>query len=93
MTVNEILVLQKAVRERVNELKGLRNQVSTKERFFGMREETKIIEPQYNVKEVDKKITELEMFLFKADAAIKQSNAVTQVNVEANIDKLLEPLQ
>jgi ribosomal protein L29 len=93
MTINELLVLQKAVRERKNELSSLRSQLSTKERFFSMNTENKVVEPQYDVKAVDKKIVELELFLFKADAAVKQANATTQINIEANVDVLLAPLQ
>ena len=93
MTINELLVLQKAVRERKNELSSLRSQLSTKERYFNIGNENKVVEPQYDVKAVDKKIVELELFLFKADAAVKQSNASTQVNVQADVDVLLAPLQ
>ena len=93
MTVNQILVLMKEVRIRVNDLRELRSQVSTKTTsYFGERE-TKEVEPQYDVKALDKKITELETWLFKADAAIKQSNAATQVDVEANVDELLKPIE
>jgi hypothetical protein len=58
-----------------------------------MSNENKVVEPQYDVKAVDKKIVELELFLFKADAAVKQANATTQINIEANVDMLLAPLQ
>ncbi len=92
MTINEILVLSKTVRERVNGLKGLRSQVSQKESFLYGANEKKVVDPQYDVKIVDKKITELEMWLFKADSSIKQSNAKTQVDIEADVDKLLAPL-
>ncbi len=92
-TVNELLVLMKAIRERLNGLRAMRLQVSTKERFFLNREENKVIEPEYNVKALDKKISELELWLFKADSAIKQSNAKTKVDIEIDVDKLLEPLQ
>jgi len=93
VTINELLVLQKAVRERKNELSSLRSQLSTKERFFSLGNENKVIEPQYDVKVVDKKITELEIWLFKADAAVKQVNATTSVNIVADVDVLLAPLQ
>lgn len=93
MTINELLVLNKAVRERKNDLSSLRSQLSTKERFFNLGNENKVVEPQYDVKAVDKKITELEIFLFKADAAVKQANATTQVNIVADVDTLLAPLQ
>jgi len=91
MTVNKLLVLEKAIRERLNELRTLRNEVSKKEHWMTDRE--KVVEPLYDVKKVDKKITELEQFLFNADAEIKGSNAVTKVTIEADISLLLAPLE
>lgn len=91
-TVNELLSLQKIVRERVNELKTLRNSVSTKDIWYRAGETDKTSEPQYDVKAVDKKVAELELFLYKADAAIKQSNAITKIEIVADVDKLLESL-
>ena len=82
----------KAVRERLNGLKTLRNQVSTRDSYLYGREEKKVVEPQYNVKDVDKKITELETFIFMADAKIKQANAITNIDIEANVGTLLAPL-
>jgi len=90
MTINELLSLMKIVKARIGALSSLRQEVSKKD-IWAMEKE-KIIEPQYDVKSVDKKITELETFLFKADAAIKQSNAITHVNIIVDVDKLLEPL-
>lgn len=91
MTINELLSLTKVVRERLNGLKALRNQVSTKD--IWMRDQEKVVEPQYDIKEVDKKIAELEKFLFTVDSKIKQVNATTKVEIEVDVDKLLEPLQ
>ena len=94
MTINEVLALTKAIRERVGGLKNLRSQVSTKESWsYGSSDKEKTIEPQYEVKVVDKKIVELETWLFKADAAVKQANAATQVTLEANVDSLLSALE
>ena len=93
MTINTLLVLIKTIRERVNGLKSLRSQVSVKESYLYGKEEKKVIEPQYDVKKVDQKISELETWIFKADSCIKQSNASTEVKLETNVDKLLEPLQ
>jgi len=93
VTINKAMVLMKAVRERVNQLRALRGQVSTREyTYFGSDKKTDT-EPQYDVKAVDKKITELELFLFKADAKIKQSNAVTKIEIDADVDSLLSPLE
>ena len=50
-------------------------------------------ELQYDPQVVDTKITELELFLFKLDAAIKRANAKTEIGIEADVDKLLEPIK
>ena len=83
-TINEALALQKAVVGRLQELRGLRNQVSVKETW--LMESRKQTEPQYDVKAVDKKITTLEMWLFKTDAAIKQSNAFTTIDLTGEVE-------
>jgi len=46
----------------------------------------------YDVRVVDSKISELEKFLFFADAKVKQANAITEVDIEADVDVLLAPL-
>ena len=95
MTVNETMALQKAVRERLGELKRLRDEVAVKRTTTWMdrdNDKKEDIEPQYDVKAVDKKITELELFLFQADSRVKQSNALTKIEIEASVEKLLAPL-
>ena len=92
MTVNEVLVLIRAVRDRVSGLEKLRSQVAVKERWYSAAEVNKQNEPQYDVKDVDAKIAKLQTWLFRADSAVKQANATTQVSVEANVEDLLAPL-
>ena len=92
MTINELLSLIKIVRERVNELKGLRTSVSVKDRW--MREDSKVSEPQYDVKFVDAKIVKLQNFLYQADSKIKTINARTEVDgLDINVGDLLSPLE
>ena len=93
MTINELLGLIKIVKVRASELRSLRSQISTKESWSYSDNREKYVEPQYDVKAVDRKITELETFIFKADSAIKQSNAVTKIDIDAQVDNLLAPLQ
>lgn len=81
----------KAVRERINDLKSLRSDVSKKERYFSTTEKT--VEPQYKVQAVDKKIVQLQNWLYGADAKIKEANALTMVNVDVDLDELLAPLE
>ena len=90
LTINEMLCLTKAVRQRMNELSALRSQISVKTKYFG--DPNRVVEPQYDVKAVDKKIVELQNFLFSADAKIKSINARTAVDLEVDMENLLEPL-
>ena len=90
LTINEAMVLAKAVRGRYSELSHLRSSVSTKETWFG--DKNKVVEPEYNVKDVDKKCVELENFLLVVDSKIKQSNAVTTIDVDFDVKVLLAPL-
>ena len=92
MTVNELLVLMRRIRERIKSLEGLKSQVSTRESWMRGDAE-KNIEPNYDIKVLDKKVMELENFLFKADSAIKQSNAMTKIDLKVDVDALLAPLE
>jgi hypothetical protein len=91
VTINKLLVLQKTVRQRIASLERLRSEVSSKQTYFDRGE--KVIEPKYDVKLVDKKITELEAFMFEVDSRIKESNATTTVDLEFDVSKLLESIQ
>ena len=90
ITVNELMVVMHTVRDRMHDLKELRLKVSTTDRYFGNVESTK--EPEYDVKLVDKKITELQNFIVKADMKIKMSNSKTLIDMDVDVDGLLEPL-
>ena len=92
MTINEALVLTKVVRERVNDLRSLRNKVSTRESYLYSATEKRVIEPEYDVKAVDRKVMELETFLLMAETAIKNANATTQISITVDTGKLLEPI-
>ena len=90
LTINECLCLMKAVRQRMSELSNLRAQVALTTTYYG--EKDKVVTPNYDVKAVDKKITELQNFLYVADAKIKSLNARKVVDLEVDADVLLEPL-
>ena len=99
MTVNEAMVLVRVIKERVSELRMLRNSVAT-ERVteypdWGGDSKKKLesVVVKYDIKVLDKRVTELELFLYKADAMIKQSNAMTEIKLVADVDKLLAPLE
>jgi len=98
MTVNEAMVLQKTIKERLAELRNLRNQVATEKTttypwMEGDKQKIDTTVVKYDIKLLDRKVTELELFLYKLDAKIKQSNAVTEISIIADVEKLLAPLE
>lgn len=97
MTINESLSFLKIIRQRKAELENLRSQVSTKktDTYWGERDNSKkdtLVEPQFDVKQVDRKIVELANAIYLIDSAIKQANATVQLGINIDRDKLLEPL-
>lgn len=94
MTVNQLLELMKVVRERIGRYKAIQKDLSTKEKWAeritgDFVKETLL---QYDPKEIDRKISEYENFLFLASSAIKESNARTEVSMKVEVDLLLAPL-
>ena len=92
ITINQALVLGKTIRQRLGELQNLRNSVANTETRWLSNNERVENKPHYDIKDVDKKVVELENFIYNLDAAIKQSNAVTIVEVDADVKTLLAPL-
>jgi len=91
ITINQILSIQKTVRERISDLKTLRTEVAKKESW--MSDNTKKVEPTYDIRLADKKITELQNFLCLTDQLVKQSNSVTTVDFVVDLPTLLKPLE
>lgn len=91
MTVSESLQLVKAIKQRANSLEKLRDQVSVKETYYSATNKTS--EPLYDVKEVDNKLVNLNQILFTLESAIKQSNAVTNLNVTVSTNDVFEALK
>lgn len=90
MTINEGLTLMKAIRKRVANLEELRESVSNTTRYMGAQE--RVVTPKYDVKAVDQKIIELDKMLFLMDNAIKKQNAITEIKVVIDTDKIFESL-
>jgi len=97
MTISEAMVLLRTIQRRINELTILRNQNSVEKRTWYMRDtgedkqrdETTV---KYDVKALDVKISWLSGEVFKLDTAIKRANAKTEIGVEVDVDKILEPI-
>jgi len=91
-TVNEVMVLMKAVRGRLAELSGLRSSVANVVSYYDAGAK-KTIEPQYDVKMLDRRCVEIENWLLEAETKIKQSNAVVTIELEADVALLLKPIE
>lgn len=92
MTISELLSLISQVKGRLAGLQSLRSECSKKTSYFG--DDNRVIEPTYEVKLVDKKISELQKWIWKAESSIKKTNAITLVEgLKTDEDFLLESLQ
>lgn len=92
-TVNEAMVLAKAIRGRYAELSSMRSANSNRETYYATANEPKrVVEPTYDVKDIDRRCVELENFLLQVESKIKQSNAMTVIEVDADVKLLLAPL-
>ena len=89
ITINELLSMQKALVARRQQLVELRNSCTQRTIYasFGDRQ-GRTEEPTYDIKQVDKKVTQINNALFKIDAKIKASNAVTAIEVDIDFDAL-----
>lgn len=92
MTINEAISFLNILKQRISELSQMRERVSVKETYHLSDNQTKIIEPQYDVKALDKKIIRLQNWVYKIDAKIKETNAKTQLDLIIPEEELLEPL-
>ena len=92
-SINELLVLVKIARERLNDLKEIRSQVYKKERYFMGDKSEKIVEPQFDVADVDGKIVALQQFVLNVEQKIKVSNSVTILEITDDVDGLFKSMQ
>lgn len=92
MTINQAMVLAKALRGRLAELSQLRSEVSIRTNFYSSGNKEKTVEPQYDVKKLDKMCVDIENFLLEVDSLIKESNAKTTIAMETDGRALMKAL-
>lgn len=79
MTLSQSLAWMKTLKERHQELVGLRNaNAHREERLFGDKQTVKR-EPVYDVKKLDKLVNRLAMEIRRLDEAIKETNTNTEL--------------
>ena len=90
MTVNKLLEMQKALKERRNQLEKLTLENTKSTRWYGTTE--KLEEPKYDVKALDHMIVGINNALFEISASLKESNATTKLDVNVDFEKLMRPI-
>ena len=94
ITISEGLGWLKTLNERHRELVSLRDQNSSREtRFYGANvDKTKIIEPVYNVKNLDHLVSRLAREIRLLDEAIKRTNSTIHISGYDKDDAVLGEL-
>lgn len=90
LTISSALSTEKILRTRLNQLNELKNEVSRRTRFA---DPNQTVEPTYEVKDVDKKIVDINRALLKIDMKVKEVNAKTSLDVDVNLDELLSEIK
>jgi hypothetical protein len=91
-SVNAWLSMKNSLQARLVEVKDMKSGVTTRHvSKYSDREE--IMEPTYDIKQIDKKSTQITTALYKIDRAIKEANAVTKVDLDINYDDLVSPIE
>ena len=95
ISVSEALTWQKTLRERYQELVGLRAQNANRERiFYGTNQDKeRVTEPLYDVRALDRTISGLAREMRLLDEAIKRSNAKTPLANYLRNDAILGELE
>jgi len=87
-SVNALLSMQKALVQRRQQLNDVKNSATSRSRYFDRSEQTRVDEPTYDIKAVDKKIVNINNALFHIDQKIKESNAKTMIEINIDYESL-----
>lgn len=80
MTINEAMIWQAQLKERLTELQTLRNQNAQREhRYLANTDKEIVNEPLYDVVHLDSMINRIANDLRKLNLALKSTNAITEV--------------
>jgi len=92
-SINALLSMQKSLVQRRQQLEEVKNNTTSRSIHRDINGTEQINEPTYDIKKVDKKIVRINNALFRIDQMIKQSNAVTEIDVDINYDDLSSELE
>ena len=91
-SINAWLSMKNSLNARLAELKDMKSNASTRRvsRYEGREE---IVEPTYDIKQLDKKMALITKALFDIDQGIKEKNAETKMELPVDYDALVAPIE
>lgn len=91
-SVNGWLSMKNSLQSRLEEVKSMKSSsmASTVSRYDGKEVETK---PVYNVKDIDRKFSQITTALFNIDRGIKDANARNELELNIDYDSLVAPIE
>lgn len=94
-SISSFLSMQTALNQRRTQLNELKNAATSHsyDTYDGTPGKKTISEPTYDIKKVDKKLTDINKALFKIDQAIKRSNAMTEMDLAVDFDSLMSEIE
>ena len=93
-TINALLSMQKALVQRKQQLSELRTSSTSRNLYRNIGNDTeRIEEPTYSLKEVDRKVVDINNALFLIDQKIKESNAKTAIEIDIDYMKLASSVE
>lgn len=93
-TVNALLSMQKSLKQRMAQLETVKSSSGQRTRYMALGErQERVEEPLYDIKKLDKKVTEINKALLKIDQEIKRSNAATTVEISIDFDNLMSEVE
>jgi hypothetical protein len=88
-TINALLSMSGILVQRRSQLEMLRRETPTKTTITNMESKVQqVIEPTYDVKIIDKKITNINNALFEISQKVKDSNSRTEIEIDIDYKDL-----
>ena len=86
--------MQRSLKQRMGQLETVKSTSGMRTRYLAYENKAeRVEEPLYDIKKVDKKVTEINKALLKIDQEIKRSNAATTVEISIDFDNLMSEVE
>lgn len=93
LTINALLSMQKALNLRRQQLNEIKNAGTSRTIYRETGGNTTTTEPTYDIKKVDRKLTEINKAMWNIDQKIKEVNAMTHIEIQVDFNYLMSELE